>query len=283
MNAFRIITMLFPEGKKKALTLSYDDGTVLDRRLVEIMNRCGVKGTFNLNAGTLDRGEAETDAERVTRESVITLAEIPALYAGHEVATHALKHTSPVDCGSVALYEILEDRRVFESVLPYLVTGHAYPFGIYNKDVFAMLKAAGIRYARTVASTGGFELPENFLEWHPTTHHADPRLMELAKRFCEEEKGDAKLFYLWGHSFEFERENNWHVIEDFLTYMKKFSDTIWMATNGEIVDYVTAYKNLVFSADGSKVYNPSLQTVWLSSGGNVFRIAPGEINTEGIL
>ena len=64
--------------------------------------------------------------------------------------------------------------------------------------------------------------------------------MELAKRFCEEEKGDAKLFYLWGHSFEFERENNWHVIEDFLTYMKKFSDTIWMATNGEIVDYVTA-------------------------------------------
>ena len=87
----------------------------------------------------------------------------------------------------MALYEILEDRRVFESVLPYLVTGHAYPFGIYNKDVFAMLKAAGIRYARTVASTGGFELPENFLEWHPTTHHADPRLMELAKRFCEEE------------------------------------------------------------------------------------------------
>ena len=78
MNAFRIITMLFPEGKKKALTLSYDDGTVLDRRLVEIMNRCGVKGTFNLNAGTLDRGEAETDAGRVTRESVITLEEIPA-------------------------------------------------------------------------------------------------------------------------------------------------------------------------------------------------------------
>ena len=76
--------MLFPEGKKKALTLSYDDGTVLDRRLVEIMNRCGVKGTFNLNAGTLDRGEAETDAGRVTRESVITLEEIPALYAGHE-------------------------------------------------------------------------------------------------------------------------------------------------------------------------------------------------------
>lgn len=284
MNAFRIVTMLFPEGKSKALTLSYDDGTVEDRRLVEVLNRYGIKCTFNLNSGTLGRGETKNAEGRVTEESTVTIEEIPTLYAGHEIATHASKHTAPTDCGSVALYEILEDRRIFEGILPYLVTGHAYPFGRYDRDVFAMLKAAGIRYARTVESTGRFGLPENYLEWHPTTHHANPQLMELAKCFCGQKDEDgAALFYLWGHSYEFGRENNWHVIEDFSAYMSGFSDIVWMATNGEIVDYVTAYKNLVFSADGSKVYNPSLQTVWLRSRGKVFAIAPGEVNAEGIL
>lgn len=38
-------------GKKKAVTFSYDDGVTQDRRLVEMMNTYGVKGTFNLNSG----------------------------------------------------------------------------------------------------------------------------------------------------------------------------------------------------------------------------------------
>ena len=43
--------MLYPQGKLKALTLSYDDGVEQDIRLMEIMNRHGLKGTFNLNSG----------------------------------------------------------------------------------------------------------------------------------------------------------------------------------------------------------------------------------------
>lgn len=43
----------YPGGVMKALTLSYDDGVVHDRRLVEICNRYGLRGTFNLNSGTL--------------------------------------------------------------------------------------------------------------------------------------------------------------------------------------------------------------------------------------
>ena len=54
--------IIFPNGKSKAFTMSYDDGTIHDRRLVEIMNRYGIRGTFNLNAGSgpdlLDRRAA---------------------------------------------------------------------------------------------------------------------------------------------------------------------------------------------------------------------------------
>ena len=37
--------MLFPEGKTKALTFSYDDGAHQDRRLIEIFNKYGLHGT----------------------------------------------------------------------------------------------------------------------------------------------------------------------------------------------------------------------------------------------
>lgn len=45
------ITKLFPEGKRKAFTLSYDDGVIQDKKLVEIFNRHDLKATFNLNSG----------------------------------------------------------------------------------------------------------------------------------------------------------------------------------------------------------------------------------------
>ena len=45
------IGMLFPEGKIRAVTLSYDDGFTFDRQLVDLLNRYGLKGTFNLNSG----------------------------------------------------------------------------------------------------------------------------------------------------------------------------------------------------------------------------------------
>ena len=40
----------FPGFKKRAVTLSYDDGMVYDKLLVEILNTYGIKCTFNLNS-----------------------------------------------------------------------------------------------------------------------------------------------------------------------------------------------------------------------------------------
>ena len=46
---------LYPGGLAKAITFSYDDGQVYDRRLIEIFNQAGFKGTFHLNSGNLDK------------------------------------------------------------------------------------------------------------------------------------------------------------------------------------------------------------------------------------
>ena len=37
----------FKDGKRYALTFSYDDGCAQDRRLVELFNKYGMKCTFN--------------------------------------------------------------------------------------------------------------------------------------------------------------------------------------------------------------------------------------------
>ena len=37
-------------GKTKAITLSYDDGTLQDIKFVESLNKYNLKATFNLNS-----------------------------------------------------------------------------------------------------------------------------------------------------------------------------------------------------------------------------------------
>ena len=60
------IYVRFPGFKRKAVTLSYDDGTRQDKRLIEIMKRNGLKGTFNLNGGSFsDRLELGAEGKLV--------------------------------------------------------------------------------------------------------------------------------------------------------------------------------------------------------------------------
>jgi hypothetical protein len=64
----------------------------------------------------------------------------------------------------------------------------------------------------------------------------------------------SRLFYIWGHSFEFDRNDNWQHLEDICGVLANKED-IWYATNIEIYEYVKAYDALVYSADGKRVYN----------------------------
>ena len=144
----------------------------------------------------------------------------------------------------------------------------------------ATLRQCGIAYARTTVSTERFDLPTDWLRLPATCRHSNPRLMELAEKFVTNpfEKAPG-LFYLWGHSYEFDwdtPDNNWGIIEQFAEYMGGRED-IWYATNIEICDYVAAYKQLIFSTDGSKVYNPTATELFFETPRGLHRIAPGTL------
>ena len=156
--------MLFPEGKRKALTFSYDDGTIYDRELVKMMNTYGMKGTFNLNSGLFSKEEmAEIDGKEIDF-SRIDEKEVKALYKGHEVASHTMTHPSLTSISlNMGMAEILKDRLELEKLSGQEVTGFAYPFGVYNEIIEELLCECGISYARTVESTMDFDLPQEFL------------------------------------------------------------------------------------------------------------------------
>lgn len=242
----------FPNGKRKALTFSYDDGQIHDRRLVDIFNKYGLKATFHLNSGTLDT------------PGFVTSQELTTLYAEHEIACHGVKHLWPRHLSAEELVrEIWEDRMALESKTGRIIKGMSYAFGEYSEQVIATAKSLGILYSRTVNSIQGFNAPADFMEWHPSVHHNmvldDAAFIE---RFLNpEDYLDMPLLYIWGHSFEFECEDTWEKMD---ALCKKLSghDDVWYTTNIEYYRYMQAVRSLETSADGTLLYNPSSTKVW---------------------
>lgn len=257
--------LYYPEGKTKALTMSYDDGQIHDRRLIELFNRYGIKGTFHLNSG------------RFGMEEIVEADEIKELYAGHEVSCHTRTHPFPTQLNREMLVdEILEDRRTLERLTGYPVRGMSYPFGDYSPEVKDVFRALGMEYSRTCRSHGRYFLPSDFMEWHPTCHHND-HLMERLEQFQHDVPwGDRMpLLYVWGHSFEFHREGNWEKIEEFCKRAAGDED-VWYATNVEIMDYVNALRGLRIDVDQTMAFNPSGRSVWIAVDEEPCEIKPME-------
>ncbi len=272
----------YPGGLCKAVTLSYDDGAKADARLAETLNRYGLKCTFNLLSS---RVESE---EGLTKEFI--RSEI--LAKGHEIATHGDHHRGLDVARSIeGIRDTLDCRLGLEKEFGIIVRGMAFPDRTVNKSKFPeayerirpFLADLEIAYART---TGGdndtFALPEDFYNWVPTAHHKNPLLMEYIEKFLALDvnaqycsRRGPRLFYLWGHAFEFDRDGNWELL-DKIGETLGGKEGVWYATNIELYAYITAYRSLVYSADNSIIYNPTVKTIWLDRDGTVYKIEPGE-------
>lgn len=273
------IEMLFPEGKSKALILSYDDGRTEDRQLVKMMNKYGLIGTFHLNSNKLGT------------DGYLTKAEIKPLFAGHEVSIHSANHPNLTALSKIdVIYEVVEDRKELERLVGYPVRGMAYPFGNNNEFVIDALKGLGIEYARTVEDTYGFSIPENFLKWHPSIHQFSKAYFEQDKP--ENDKIELDRFYklindfintkdlalldIWGHSWEMSNiQSKWDETEHFFKLVANHP-SIHYSTQIDMVDYIHAFRSLKFSVEKNIVTNQSSVTIFFKKAGKSYSIAPGK-------
>ena len=170
-------------------------------------------------------------------KSKIPASELAKIYKNHEVAAHTLTHPHlPPLPDAEVIRQVERDRLNLSDIVGYEVVGMAYPGGGMNNNdrVARLIKShTGIRYARTISLGYSFLPQEDLYRYKPTAFHLDfKNNYSLARDFFErEEEG---VFYIWGHSYEFDINNTWDEFDDFCKYVSG-RDDIFYGTNKEIL------------------------------------------------
>lgn len=223
----------------KFLTFSYDDGVTQDKRLIELFNKYGMKATFNVNSELLGRpGELIREEKRVTHNKIAP-EDVRTVYAGHEVAAHTKTHPllpSLTDDTQI-ITQVEDDRKKLSELCGYEVVGFAYPGGgtNYNSRVAEIIeKNTKVKYCRTTVSSHSFDTQKDLYQFKPTVYHHREwdKLFELGEQFLALDTNDKKIFYIWGHAYEFDIHDTWGRFEEFLQMMSGKKDIIY-TTNRE--------------------------------------------------
>lgn len=225
---------------KKAITFSYDDGVTQDIRLIELMNKYGLKSTFNINSELLGhRGILIRNENRISHYKVHP-EDVKYIYEGHEIAAHTLTHPNLTkQDDQEVIRQVEKDRLNLSELASYEVVGMAYPCGGTNNDdrVAKIIKEnTGIKYSRTITLNNSFDLQDNLYRFNPTAFHLDfDDLMRLGQQFIDLKTDTPKIFYIWGHSYEMDYgADYWVKLEEFFKLISN-KDDIFYGTNKDIL------------------------------------------------
>lgn len=223
---------------KKIVTFSFDDGVTQDIRFIEILNKYGLKCTFNLNSELFGKDGELTVLGQTVKHNKVNINDVKSIYCGHEVAAHTLTHPFlPQLTSEEIVYQVEIDRMNLSDIVGYEVVGMAYPGGGENSNEFVanVIKAStGIKYARTIRDTLKFKGYENIYLFNPTlslTKDTD-KISSVTEAFLNDNSEEVKLFYIWGHSYEFDAGNRWELLEEFCRNVSGKDDVLY-CTNKE--------------------------------------------------
>ncbi len=198
---------------KKSVTFSFDDGVKQDVRFVELLNKYGMKGTFNLNTGIA------SEVHRWVYKGVDVIhmnkADMLDLYKGHEVAVHTLTHPFLEKLDEQKIHEqVYGDKCNLEDWYGEEVVGMAYPYGTYDDRVVEIVKNCGIKYARTTKITPDFTPQEDLLRFKSSCCFTSPDLDSIIDRFIKSESDQKQVLYIWGHTYQLGVDMSWEAFED---------------------------------------------------------------------
>lgn len=291
--------MRFPGGKPKAVTFSFDDGFWFDVPVSEKLSNADMKATFNITGSYLEHKRNNPPDLGVVKgkaynELPITKDEIAEFLIGkgHEIAVHGFHHLAPGNIRAIdGINDVLQCRMKLEKDFGVIIRGMAYPdsgiTGFSNGGSYETVKNylidLDIAYARSLdGDNDKFELPRDWYSWLPTSYICNSNLFGYIDKFLSIDVDSLytalrypRLLYLWGHSFEFHTRLSWDMLDKICEKLSH-NDSIWYATNIEIHDYTKAFEALMFSADGSTVYNPTLIDIWFDIDGKVYSVKSGE-------
>ena len=203
---------------RKIFLLSFDDGTVWDKRFVELLNKYGMKATFNLNSGLEDFVWYFEDRFPVRRQK---LAETVEQYRGHEIASHTLTHPWLNSLTPPQLSrEVGEDCAALKEIFGLEEIGFGVPFTACDEREIRIIRKYA-KYIRLSEGSDSFALPED--PFHIPIHglYNDADIREKIARFAENDL-PVSVFVLAGHSYEFEALGHWEYMEELLKHIRSF-------------------------------------------------------------
>lgn len=233
---------------KKLLTFSFDDGVCQDERFIEILNKYNLKATFNLNYALLGLDGHLIINEKRINHTKISPDRVKEIYWGHEVASHTLTHPFlPEQKDEVVVHQVEGDRRSLSELVGYEVRGFAYPGGGVNcNERLEKLLAenTNVEYARTTVPTYNFNLQSRLHLFNPTCALLKDKgeLLSLWERFVSTEAEGIQLFYIWGHTYELDVNDDWQFFEDFCKLISN-NENVYYCTNIQAFDYIKS-KNI---------------------------------------
>ena len=226
------------QNKLKAVTFSYDDGITQDIRLIELLNKYGLKCTFNLNSELLGTGITLIREGLRIAHYKINPEDVKEIYAGHEVASHSLTHPDLTTLDEAEIIrQVEQDRLNLSSLVGYEVVGMAYPCGPNDDRVAGIIREkTGIKYSRTVTDVDSFDPQQNLYRFKPNVYHLDfDRMMKMGKEFVELKADKPQIFYIWGHYYEMDYgPDYWIKLEEFFELISN-KDDIFYGTNSEVL------------------------------------------------
>lgn len=272
-----MIRKLYPGGKARAFTISYDDGVVQDIRFVELLNRYGLKGTFNLNYGLMRRGftwehECGMTVRRIPQDRVV------AVYEGHEIASHSYSHPYFDNASETdILRELGSDKFFLEKLFGREVAGYATPFYYYSDLLADCVRHCGFEYARISEESNDYSIPADYFRWRGSKFHWDDDLEEFVRGFLETEQ-ELALCQLVGHSYDLDVRNLWERLERICTWVSDNGD-VWPTTHIALVRYL---RNMdAVRITDREIINESNVVLWFAVDGTPVKLLPGEKITLG--
>lgn len=224
--------------KMKAVTLSFDDGVTQDKKLIKLLDKYGLKCTFNINSGLLGRKGSLIRSNVEVNHTKIDIADVREVYQNHEIAVHTFTHPNLTTLDEDRIIEqVNTDRTILTALVGYGVYGMAYPCGGVNNDdrVAQIIKdSTKIKFCRTITSTHNYDLQSNLYKFNPTIHWQENGAYQIAERFIKSDFNSPQLLYIWGHSYEMDIADGWEEVER-LFRLVSGKDDIYYGTNAEVL------------------------------------------------
>lgn len=216
---------------KKYLTMSFDDATKQDLRVIEILKKYGVnKATFFINTG-LCGADWTPNVSQMLGKNVehvrFTVDELrTGIYDGYDLESHTLEHPSmkQYDNNPAQIKkQLITDALNIFNLTGYYPAGLAWPGSSQeqtNTTRKLVYENTNLRFARGTTFQNSiktrFKLPAEFLIWEPTCSMSNKSCLNTLKTFLNKECTEDMLFYGFSHAFEFDANETWDVFEEFI-------------------------------------------------------------------